>query len=65
MYRALVKASPDAMVMTDLTGEIMQANPQAAELFRTENENELIGLNFLDFIQSPDGTKEDLEANRR
>ena len=63
MYRALVHASPDAIIMSDLTGKIIQANPQMAKLGKFENESELIGLNSFDFIarKDQDRAREDLE----
>ena len=63
MYRALVQASPNTIIMTDLTGKIVQANPRAAELVKVEDESELIGLNAFDFIAPKDRakTREDFE----
>ncbi|HIE28096.1 TPA: PAS domain S-box protein [Candidatus Poribacteria bacterium] len=67
MYRALVQASPDAIIMSDLTGKIVQANPRAAELAKVEGESELIGLNSFDFIaqKDQDRARENLEKTLR
>ncbi|MBM3240707.1 PAS domain S-box protein [Candidatus Poribacteria bacterium] len=67
MYRALVQASPDAIIMSDLTGKIIRANPRAVELSKVKDESELIGLNAFDFIapKDQDRAREGLEKTLR
>ena len=63
MYRALVQASPDAIIMSDLTGKIIRTNPRMVELSKVKDESELIGLNYSDFIarKDQDRAREDFE----
>ena len=67
MYRALVQASPDAIIMSDLMGKIIRANPRAGKLSKVEDESELIGLNSFDFIaqKDQDRARENLEKTLR
>ncbi|MFX1476354.1 MAG: PAS domain S-box protein, partial [Promethearchaeota archaeon] len=53
-YRTLVAISPDAIFLTDLTGEILLVNPQAVELFGCKSEAELLGRRAIDFVDSKD-----------
>ncbi len=54
MYRALVTASPDAIVVTDLEGKCIYASQQALKLSGVQNAEELIGKNTFDFIDPKD-----------
>lgn len=49
-YRALVQLSPDATMLLDLNLNILAANPQAAHLVGADNEANIIGKTFLDFV---------------
>jgi len=49
-YRKLIDLSPFAIVMSDLSGNIIMANKQTAELYGLEDESELIGMNSFDFF---------------
>jgi len=50
LYRTVIQASPDAIIMGDLTGKIIHVNPQAIKISRFEDEEEMIGLNPLENI---------------
>ena len=52
IYRTLIKASPDAIVIIDKDGDILKSNNQAASLAR-QDRNEMIGDNYEKYI-SPD-----------
>ncbi len=56
-YRTLVEASPDAVFMTDLEGHVTFASRRAAELYGSENVDELHGRNPLDFFAPEDHGK--------
>ncbi len=49
-YRALVEASPDAILVTDIGGTICMANARAAELLRYPRVDELLGLALPEMI---------------
>jgi len=54
LYRAMILASPDALIFSDFSGKINMANPRAAEMGGFEGPDELIGLNMFDFISEKD-----------
>ncbi len=49
-YKALIKASPEAVVVTDLYGNITFASPKTLELYGFERKEELIDKNAFEFI---------------
>ncbi len=53
-YRRLVKTSPDSIVLTDLTGNILICNRQTALLHGIEQAEEMIGRNAFEFIAAKD-----------
>jgi PAS domain S-box-containing protein len=53
LYRKLISASPDAITVTDGTGEITLVSPKTVELFGYEEMGEIIGKEILDLL-SPD-----------
>lgn len=57
LYRTLLQTSPDAVVVTDLEGKIIEASRRAAELNRSESEDDLIGRNAFDLIAPEDHEK--------
>jgi PAS domain S-box-containing protein len=60
-YRGLVEASPDAVVMTDLTGRVLLASQQTWSLLGHSAETELLGRSVLEFVIE----REQLAANVR
>lgn len=50
-YRRLVETSPDAIVQTDLEGNIVALNPQTGLLYGVEDIEGLIGVNAFDLIK--------------
>ena len=56
-YRALVEASPEAVMLADLDGHITFASQQTLRLYRTERMEDLLGKNPLDFIDRDDHEK--------
>ncbi len=53
-YKQLLEISPDAIVASDINGEITFANQQAALMYGTPNLDELIGRNTFEFIAQDD-----------
>ena len=51
-YKTLVETSPDAVVMSDLTGHITFASRRAAEMYGIEHVEEMLGRNPLEFIDA-------------
>ncbi|TFG14882.1 MAG: PAS domain-containing sensor histidine kinase [Promethearchaeota archaeon] len=60
LYRTLVKTSPDAIVVTDLKGKIIEFSQKALELYGASSAEDLIGKNSVDFI-IPENKKKALE----
>ncbi len=54
MHRSLVAASPDAVTMTDLEGNIVYVSPQTLQLHGYESDDELLGKSALDLIAPQD-----------
>jgi len=50
MYRTLLDASPEGILILDLSGHITEVSGIALEIFGTENKQDLIGSHFLRFI---------------
>jgi PAS domain S-box-containing protein len=50
MYRSLLEALPEGIVILDLTGHIVEVSGITLEIFASKNEHELIGKHFLQFI---------------
>jgi PAS domain S-box-containing protein len=57
MYKALVKASPDAVTVSSLDGDIVEVSQRTLELFGYERENELIGESGFIVIAAEDHDK--------
>jgi PAS domain S-box-containing protein len=53
-YKNLIEFNPDALVLTDLDFNIIQANEAALKLNGADSVNDLIGRNALDFIVPED-----------
>ena len=50
MYRTLMKASPDAVTVTDLQGQITEASERALALYGFERPEDLVGKSTFDLI---------------
>jgi PAS domain S-box-containing protein/putative nucleotidyltransferase with HDIG domain len=53
-YQTLVDTSPDSIVLTDLEGRILMANPQAASMHGFPTPGEMIGLSSFELIAPED-----------
>jgi len=53
-YRVLVDASPDSIVLSDLTGKILKCNPQTFRSLGYEHESDLIGKRVSDLVVPED-----------
>lgn len=53
-YRSLVDTSPDAIFLTDLSGTIVFANKQTADLFAFTSAQEMYGRNIYEFFAAED-----------
>ena len=56
-YRTLVEASPDAVIMTDLAGQVTFASQRAAEMYGADRGDEFLGKNPLEFFVPEDHDK--------
>jgi PAS domain S-box-containing protein len=54
LYRTLVEISPDSIVLRDMSGKLVWANQQTAELFGCKEPEELIGREGGEFLLSED-----------
>ena len=52
LYRSLVEASPDAVLLVDMQGTILLANQQLARMLEIENLADLVGRSIIDFLAS-------------
>ncbi len=57
LYRSLVEASPDAIILCDIDRNLIVANRMAAYIFGYTNLEEMIGRNIIDFIDEKDRGK--------
>ncbi|MHA1760624.1 MAG: PAS domain-containing protein [Candidatus Heimdallarchaeota archaeon] len=51
-YRKLVETSPNAILMTDIKGNILFANKQFITMHRYNSDDEIIGKNIVSFIKT-------------
>jgi PAS domain S-box-containing protein len=56
-YRALVEMSPDAIILSDLSGNIVYCNQQTAVVHGCENAGQIMGANVLDFFAPEEHSK--------
>ncbi|MHA2495476.1 MAG: PAS domain S-box protein [Candidatus Hodarchaeales archaeon] len=63
-YRSVVETSPDAILMTNLSGTILMANQQAAVMAGFADPDEITGRNVFDFFKEKD-RKRALDNMRR
>ncbi len=54
LYRAVLEASPDFIIITDLNGYVQMASPSAVHRYGYNDVSEIIGRNIADFILEED-----------
>jgi len=54
LYRAIINASPDAIIITDLEGRLLKASSTSFQMFGREHEDEILGHNVHEFIVPED-----------
>jgi len=54
-YHSLFDLSPDGVIVADIHGTIVQANPRAAEILEFDSPQELIGSNVIELYVHPEG----------
>jgi len=54
LYQTLLKTTPEAVILTDCRGFITLISPRAAELFRIQDEADLVGRSILEMIDPED-----------
>jgi len=64
MYKSLIEASPEAMTVTDLKGNVIYASPQTLKLHGYKSEKEVLGKNALMFIAPKDRKKAMMNLKR-
>ncbi len=64
MFDNFVNLAPDAVIMTDLRGIIINASQQALELFGYTHRNELIGKSFFDMVAPESKAKSIIYMNQ-
>jgi PAS domain S-box-containing protein len=57
-YHSLFDLSPDGVIVVDIRGTIVQANPRAAEILEFDSPQELIGSNVIELYVHPEGRAE-------
>jgi PAS domain S-box-containing protein len=53
LYHSLFDLSPDAVLMADMSGTILQANPRAAEILGYDTPQDMLGLDTSEFYVRP------------
>src|SRR5262249_49456651 len=53
-YHTLFDLSPDGVIVVDIKGTIVQANPRAAEILEFDSSQELIGRNAIELYVHPE-----------
>src|SRR5215510_10183213 len=53
-YHSLFDLSPDGVIVADIKGTIVQANPRAAEILEFDSPQELIGSNVIELYVRPE-----------
>jgi len=64
LYRKLVAALPDAVLMTDLDGRILYASPQAKDLYGSDSVVDLLGRNSFELVAPEDRERATANARR-
>ncbi|MHA1291581.1 MAG: PAS domain-containing sensor histidine kinase [Promethearchaeota archaeon] len=64
LYKALVKASPDAIMVTDLRGIIIDASERAVKLSGARKIDDLIGISAFNFIASKDHKRAEINLKK-
>jgi PAS domain S-box-containing protein len=54
LYKAIVKASPDSIVVADMDGFIRMVSPSTLKMFGYPNTTEIRSKNFIDFLHHED-----------
>jgi PAS domain S-box-containing protein len=54
LYKTLIKASPDAVTVTNMEGTIIDVSQQVVELFGAQSVDDILGKNAYDFIAEED-----------
>lgn len=57
LYRGLIKASPDGIILSDTEGGIVMINQPAAAMYNFEHKENIIGRNLFDFVAGKDKKK--------
>jgi PAS domain S-box-containing protein len=63
LYRSVLNASPDAITIVEMDGEISMVSPAAMLLYGCEGEDQIIGLNMFDFVSPLDRERAIKNAN--
>ena len=64
LYRAILEASPDFIIITDVQGNVLMASPSALHRFSADEHNQVIGKNIIDFIDPKDHERMLFDFNR-
>jgi PAS domain S-box-containing protein len=64
LYRRVVETSPDAIIVTDLSGKVLMVNEQAAIQNGLESPEDLVGLNAFEFVAPEDRARAVENAQR-
>jgi PAS domain S-box-containing protein/putative nucleotidyltransferase with HDIG domain len=64
IYRTLVEASPDAVILAGMDGTILLANRQSWKLLGVDHELEMVGMNILKFLAPNSKSKSEREIIR-
>jgi len=54
LYRSILNASPDSIVIADLEGRILFSSPRTLKMFNYNNTEDLVGHKVLEFVDEKD-----------
>jgi len=64
LYRSLVEASPEAIIVSDMKWTIMMVNKQAMQLHGAKSSDEMVGKNVFEFVVAEDRARAKKNAER-
>ncbi|MDR3652982.1 MAG: PAS domain S-box protein [Paludibacter sp.] len=64
LYRSILLASPDAIVLIEMDGTIRMVSPATLLMYKCDSESQLIGRNMFDFIAPEDVERAKINAYR-
>ena len=65
LYRSILEASPDAIIIADKTGRVLMVSPAARKLYGSQKDEDYLGRPIIDFIAAEDRSAAASNLRRR